>query len=58
MCVPYMRERAESLSNYVMAQSPEIIVIVNDEMEILEFNAAAERAFFGCPEMKHRKKSL
>lgn len=45
MCVPYMRERAESLSNYVMAQSPEIIVIVNDEMEILEFNAAAERAF-------------
>ncbi len=45
MCLPYMRERAESLSNHVLAQSPEIIMIVNEEMDIIEFNTAAQQAF-------------
>ena len=45
MCMPYMKERAESLSNYVLAETPNITIIVDSEMNIIEFNAAAERAF-------------
>lgn len=45
MCMPYMKERAESLSNYVLAETPNITVIVDEEMNIIEFNAAAEAAF-------------
>ncbi len=45
MCMPYMKERAESLSNYVLTETPNITVIVDRELNIIEFNAAAERAF-------------
>ena len=42
MCVPYMKERAESLSNYVLSETPNITIMVDDEMNIIEFNKAAE----------------
>ena len=46
MCVPYMKERAESLSNYVLSETPNVTIMVDDEMNIIEFNkAAAERMF-------------
>ena len=45
MCMPYMKERAESLSNYVLSETPNITMIVDSEMNIIEFNAAAEKAF-------------
>lgn len=45
MCMPYMKERAESLSNYVLSETPNITIIVDSEMNIIEFNAAAEKAF-------------
>lgn len=45
MCMPYMKERAESLSNYVLSETPNITLIVDEDMNIIEFNAAAERAF-------------
>ena len=45
MCVPYMKERAESLSNYVLSETPNITIIVDEEMNIIEFNSAAEAAF-------------
>jgi len=45
MCLPYMRERAESLSNYVLTETPNITIIVDQDLNIIEFNAAAEKAF-------------
>lgn len=45
MCVPYMKERAESLSNYVLAETPNITIMVDGEMNIIEFNKAAEECF-------------
>lgn len=45
MCMPYMKERAESLSNYVLSETPNVTILVDSEMNIIEFNAAAERCF-------------
>lgn len=45
MCMPYMKERAESLSNCVLTETPNITIIVDSDMNIIEFNTAAERAF-------------
>ncbi len=45
MCMPYMKERAESLSNYVLTETPNITIIVDKDLNIIEFNTAAERAF-------------
>ncbi|MDD4334325.1 MAG: (Fe-S)-binding protein, partial [Desulfotomaculaceae bacterium] len=43
MCVPYMRERAESVSNRVFASMPNGIIIVNRDLKILEINDVAMR---------------
>lgn len=45
MCMPYMKERAESLSNCVMTETPNITIIVDKDLNIIEFNTAAENAF-------------
>ncbi len=45
MCIPFMHEKAESLSNLVMETSPNIVLIVDKEMKILEYSAVGERYF-------------
>lgn len=45
MCVPYMKERAESLSNFVLSETPNVTIMVDEEMNIVEFNRAAEETF-------------
>ena len=45
MCMPYMKERAESLSNCVLSETPNVTIIVDSDLNIIEFNAAAERTF-------------
>ncbi|MBO5196922.1 MAG: 4Fe-4S binding protein [Lachnospiraceae bacterium] len=45
MCVPYMYERAHSMSNVVLDTTPNIIIIVDADMKIQEFSAAAEHYF-------------
>ncbi|MDF2819822.1 MAG: putative sensor protein [Clostridiales bacterium] len=45
MCIPYMHEKATSMSNIVLSTSPNIILIVDREMKIAEFNSSAEKAF-------------
>lgn len=45
MCIPYMREQATSMSNVVLETSPNIIMIVDQEMKIIEFNRSAEKKF-------------
>ncbi|GLC79487.1 [Fe-Fe] hydrogenase large subunit C-terminal domain-containing protein [Lacrimispora brassicae] len=45
MCIPFMHEKAESLSNLVMETSPNIVFIVDKDMKILEYSAVGERYF-------------
>ncbi|HCL02360.1 MAG TPA: histidine kinase [Lachnoclostridium phytofermentans] len=45
MCIPYMHERAQSMANFVLDTTPNIIIIVDAEMKIMEFSAAAEKYF-------------
>ena len=45
MCIPFMRERAESMAHIVLASSPNITIIVDQDLNITEFNAAAEKKF-------------
>ncbi len=45
MCMPFIKERAESLSNYVLSETPNITIIVDSELNIVEFNHAAEKKF-------------
>jgi len=45
MCLPYMRSKAESLSNVIFEHSPNIIMLVDEELRVKEFNPTAERLF-------------
>lgn len=45
MCIPYMNEQARSLSNMVLEASPNMTIIVDRELRIREFSAAAEKHF-------------
>lgn len=46
MCIPYMHDKAESLANVVLDTSPNMIIIVDENMKIIEFSRTGER-FFG-----------
>ncbi len=46
MCIPYLHDKAESLANLVMETSPNLVLIVDREMKILEYSAVGEK-FFG-----------
>ena len=45
MCIPYMHEKAESLANLVMETSPNMVLIVDRDMKILEYSAVGEKYF-------------
>lgn len=45
MCLPYMREKAESISNIVIDNTPNGIIILNERLEIVEYNPAAAELF-------------
>ena len=45
MCIPYMHEKAESMSNLVMETSPNIVLIVGPDMRILEYSDVGEKYF-------------
>jgi PAS domain-containing protein len=45
MCVTYMRKLALKKANALMQKMPSAVVIVNDAMRIIEFNAAFARLF-------------
>ena len=44
MCMPYMRSKVESLTN-IFGTSPNIIFILDEEMNVKEFNPSAEKVF-------------
>ncbi|MGN6712800.1 [Fe-Fe] hydrogenase large subunit C-terminal domain-containing protein [Anaerocolumna jejuensis] len=45
MCIPYMHEKAQSMANVVLDTTPNILIIADTEMRIVEFNTAAEKYF-------------
>ncbi|RKD32075.1 [Fe-Fe] hydrogenase large subunit C-terminal domain-containing protein [Thermohalobacter berrensis] len=45
MCLPHMRSKAESLNHVIVENSPNIIILVDRELKIKEFNPTAERIF-------------
>ena len=45
MCIPFMHEKAESMANLVMETSPNIVLIVNQDMKIMEYSDVGERYF-------------
>ncbi len=45
MCIPYMHSKAESLSNLIMDTTPNVVLVVDRDMKILEYSAVGERYF-------------
>ncbi|MBT9135771.1 MAG: Iron hydrogenase 1 [Firmicutes bacterium] len=45
MCLPYMRTKAESLANVILSSTPNAVILVDKDMVVHEWNAAAERMF-------------
>ncbi len=45
MCLPYMRSKAERISNISFEYSPNILFIVDENLNILDLNPKAENAF-------------
>ena len=46
MCIPFMKEKSERLSNVIFDTTPNLIVIANEELDIIDMNPSA-RHFFG-----------
>lgn len=49
MCLPFLREKAENMSNMVMENSPNGIVTFDDDMLVTELNPKAEELFGVTP---------
>ncbi|MDF2655215.1 MAG: domain S-box [Bacillota bacterium] len=45
MCMPYMRDRAESISNLIINSTPNAIIALDNKMDIQELNKAAREMF-------------
>lgn len=45
MCLPFFRKRAESLSNVIIDHSPNAIFVLNELLQVQEFNKCAEELF-------------
>jgi uncharacterized Fe-S cluster-containing protein len=45
MCIPFMHEKAQSMANVVLDTTPNIILIADSDMKIIEFSHAAEMYF-------------
>jgi len=45
MCLPFMRQKAETLTNVLFEATPNMIIMVNDTLEVIEINPAAKQFF-------------
>ena len=45
MCLPYMRERAESISNLIISTTPNAIFALDEKLRIQEANISAQKLF-------------
>jgi iron only hydrogenase large subunit-like protein/uncharacterized Fe-S cluster-containing protein len=49
MCLPYLKEKAESFSDDIIKNTPNAIVVLNENFEVHQINAAACRLFNVSP---------
>lgn len=42
MCLPYMREKAESMSNVILENTPNGLMLLDNEYSVIQFNRAAQ----------------
>ncbi|MFR1038235.1 MAG: (Fe-S)-binding protein [Clostridium sp.] len=45
MCIPFMHEKSKSFANLVMETSPNVVMIVDQDMKLLEYSAVGEKYF-------------
>lgn len=45
MCLPYMKHKAETYSHVIFDVTPSIIMVIDHDLKIIDFNPAAERFF-------------
>lgn len=45
MCLPYMRQKAEALTNVIFEATPNMIIMINQDLEMMELNPAAKQFF-------------
>lgn len=45
MCIPFMYEKSKSFANLVMETSPNVVMIVDSDMKLLEYSAVGEKYF-------------
>ena len=45
MCLPFMRQKAETLTNIIFEATPNLIIMVNEALEVIEINPAARKFF-------------
>ena len=43
MCLPYLKERAESFSDNIIKNTPNAVVVLNEELEVQQINVAARK---------------
>lgn len=43
MCLPYLKERAESFSDSIVNNTPNGIIVLNDDLEVQQINTAARK---------------
>ncbi|MHB1151922.1 MAG: [Fe-Fe] hydrogenase large subunit C-terminal domain-containing protein [Eubacteriales bacterium] len=41
MCLPYLKEKAESFSEYIIMNTPNAVIVLNEEMAVQQINTAA-----------------
>lgn len=57
MCLPYMRERAESMSNEIIQNSPNGIVVIDKDFNIIDINNKAKN-LLGIKKFKPKETSI
>ena len=45
MCLPYMREKAESMSNIILENTPDAIFVTDKDFNVIEYNPSAKKMF-------------
>ncbi|MDF2839840.1 MAG: 4Fe-4S dicluster protein [Clostridia bacterium] len=45
MCLPFMRGKAESVTNVIFENSPNIILFIDEKLNVLEINPTAQKVF-------------
>lgn len=45
MCVPFMRQKSENIKNVLFDTTPNLVIIIDKELDIIQINPAAEKFF-------------